>query len=200
MISSWSDLAELAVERAERLVHQQDARFEDDRARERDPLLLPAGQLAWVSIAEVAEFHQAEGVGHPTVDLGPRPPAHAQGERDVLGGGHVREQRVVLEDHADIPPVGRHARHVAAVDLDRATARAHETGDHPERRRLARPGRPEQRHELPAPDLEIDAVHGDRAPERFTQLAQDQGGPVVRPVASRPVLVRTAGSGHCAGA
>jgi hypothetical protein len=38
-------LAELEVERAERLVEQQDLRVVDDRAGERDPLALAAGQL-----------------------------------------------------------------------------------------------------------------------------------------------------------
>jgi hypothetical protein len=38
-------LAQLQVERAERLVEQQDARSVDDRARERDALALAAGEL-----------------------------------------------------------------------------------------------------------------------------------------------------------
>ena len=46
-------LAELAVERAQRLVHQQQPRLEDDRSCERDPLLLAAGQLPRVPIAQV---------------------------------------------------------------------------------------------------------------------------------------------------
>ena len=37
-------LAQLAVERAERLVEQQQRRLDDDRARDRDALLLPAGK------------------------------------------------------------------------------------------------------------------------------------------------------------
>jgi hypothetical protein len=38
-------LAELEVERAERLVEEQHPRVTDDRARERDALLLPTGEL-----------------------------------------------------------------------------------------------------------------------------------------------------------
>ena len=38
-------LAELEVERAERLVQEQDLRPVDERASERDPLALPAGEL-----------------------------------------------------------------------------------------------------------------------------------------------------------
>ena len=39
-------LAQLLVQRAQRFVHQQYARLVDDGPRERDPLLLAAGQLA----------------------------------------------------------------------------------------------------------------------------------------------------------
>jgi hypothetical protein len=38
-------LAQLLVKRAQGLVHQQDRRVEDDRAPDRNALLLPAGQL-----------------------------------------------------------------------------------------------------------------------------------------------------------
>ncbi len=64
-------LAELAVERAERLVHQQQARLEHDRARQRDPLLLPARHLARVALGQVAQLDELEGVGDAAVDIGP---------------------------------------------------------------------------------------------------------------------------------
>ena len=46
-------LAELPVERAERLVHEQQPRLEHDRPGEGDALLLAARQLARVAVAEV---------------------------------------------------------------------------------------------------------------------------------------------------
>ena len=48
-------LAELRVERAERLVEQQHRRLEDERPRERDPLLLAAGELAGLPLLVAAE-------------------------------------------------------------------------------------------------------------------------------------------------
>ncbi len=48
-------LAELEVERAERLVEQQHGRAVDERARDRDPLLLAAGELARQPVAELLE-------------------------------------------------------------------------------------------------------------------------------------------------
>ena len=50
-------LAELEVERAERLVEEQDLRAVHDRARERDALPLTAGQLGRLAVAESREPH-----------------------------------------------------------------------------------------------------------------------------------------------
>ena len=53
-------LAQLLVERAERLVHQHELRLEHERARDRDPLLLAAGELRRPAAAEPAELHHVE--------------------------------------------------------------------------------------------------------------------------------------------
>ena len=49
--------------------------------------------------------------------------AHAQAEGDIVEDGHVREERVALEHHADVAPIRRHGGDVAAVDHDAARAR-----------------------------------------------------------------------------
>src|SRR5206468_5660733 len=86
---------------------------------------------------------------------------------DVLADGHVREERVVLEDGVDITQVRRPARHVTTGELDPTGVGPFESGDQAERRRLARAGRPEQREELPRRDLEVDAVDGDHVAVRL---------------------------------
>jgi hypothetical protein len=53
-------LAQLLVERRERLVHQHDARLEHERARERDALLLAARELLGLSFRELAQPHLVE--------------------------------------------------------------------------------------------------------------------------------------------
>ena len=53
-------LAQFAVERAERLVEQQQSRVEDDRARERDALLLAARKLARQPRTEIAEIDELQ--------------------------------------------------------------------------------------------------------------------------------------------
>ena len=95
-------VAQLLVERAERLVHEDDRRPVDEAARERDPLLLAAGELAREPLRHAGELHGLERVGDGPLDLGVRQPPHAEREGDVLEDGQVREQGIVLENHADV--------------------------------------------------------------------------------------------------
>ena len=54
-------LAQLQVERAERLVEEEDRRLVDDRARERDSLPLAARELHRLAVAEA---RQADALEH----------------------------------------------------------------------------------------------------------------------------------------
>ena len=56
-------VAQLLVERAERLVHQDDRRAVDEAARERDALLLAAGQLARIALRQMRQPHHLERLG-----------------------------------------------------------------------------------------------------------------------------------------
>ena len=62
-------LAELLVERAERLVHQHQLRLEHERASDGDALLLPARQLRRLARAESRELHHVERALDTLVDL-----------------------------------------------------------------------------------------------------------------------------------
>ena len=55
-------LAQLQVERAQRLVEQQDLGLVDDRAGERDALLLPAGELVGLARLVAGELDRREGL------------------------------------------------------------------------------------------------------------------------------------------
>ena len=104
-------LAQLLVERAERLVEQQQLRLLGERAGERDALALAAGELMRLAAGERRRAARGRasrltrslrcGVGHRLV---------LQAVADILLDRHVREERVGLEHHVDRPLVGRHAR------------------------------------------------------------------------------------------
>ena len=129
--------AQILVERAQRLVHQHDRRVEDDRARERDALLLAARELMRMAVAEAAEPHQLERPPHPLGDRAVRPAPRAQWKRDVLEHAQMRKYRVVLKHHAKAAFLRRHRCDVLAVEQDCAPVGPDEPGDHHQRRRLA---------------------------------------------------------------
>ena len=109
-------LAQLQVERAERLVEQQHLGREHERPRERDALLLAAAELrrARRARARRARRARASRATRPRDLVAAHAPL-AQPERDVLEHVEVREQRVVLEDGVDRSPVRAQPRDVAAV-------------------------------------------------------------------------------------
>ena len=141
-------LAELQVERAERLVEEQDAGAVHERPRERDALPLPTRELRRAAALVAGEPDHPEGLADPALPLGPGDLADRQAVRDVVADVHVREQRVVLEDRVHVALERRPVRDVLAVEEDATLGRQLEAGDHPEGGRLARAGRPEHREEL----------------------------------------------------
>ena len=160
-------LAHLRVERAERLVEQQHPRLDRERAGERHALALAARELVGIAGGEAAELHEVEQLAHPVADLAfrrpRRPRPHPQPEGDVLEDRHVAEQRVVLEDEADVPALRAAAWSRPRRRGSTAPCVGHlEAGDDAQQRRLAGAGRAEQRDQLAGRHGEVDAVeHAD---------------------------------------
>ena len=73
----------------------------------------------------------------------------------------MREERVRLEDGVDVALVRRQADDVTVAEEDPALARLLEPADHAQGRRLAAPGRAEQREEAAVLHLEREVVDGD---------------------------------------
>ena len=91
------------IEVAGRLVGQHQARLVDQRARDRDPLLLPAGQLAGMVVQAVA---QADPFQRGRRALAARARVRArvdQRQLHVLERGRAREQVEALEHEAERP-------------------------------------------------------------------------------------------------
>jgi hypothetical protein len=85
-------LAQLAVEGAERLVHEQDRGLDHHGAGERHALLLAAGELAHRAVREVLEADDPQRLRDAARDLGTRHAPDLQPVGDVLEHAHVREQ------------------------------------------------------------------------------------------------------------
>ena len=151
-------LAQLVVERGERLVEQQHLRLRRERARQRHALLLAAGDLAGASVLQLLHVDELQHRVDACLDLGLRLAQHLQAKADVVGHRHVREQRVGLEDGVDRPLERRQRRDVLAVEQDFAVGRIVEAGDQPQQRRLSATGRAEQREEFVFADRDGDIV------------------------------------------
>ena len=98
------------VERAERLVEEQDARLRGERAGERHPLPLAARELVRIAVGVAVQLDEIEELVDALADLLLRPLPDRQREADVVAHGHVLERRVVLEDEADVALLRRQAR------------------------------------------------------------------------------------------
>jgi hypothetical protein len=113
-------LANLRVECAERLVEQQHARLMRESSRERDALLLAAGQLARQPLVVAVQRDELQQLGASAAALGAANSTCAERELDVVRHRHVAEQRVVLKHEADLALLRAEARHVAPVQHDSA--------------------------------------------------------------------------------
>ena len=144
------DPARVGVERRERLVEQQHRRVARERPRQRDPLALAAGEIAGTGGGEVRDPEALEQLVHP----------RAAAEGDVAADVEVREERVLLEDEPDGPPLGRQVDAGVAVEpggrseRDLPPLRPQQPCDRAQHARLPRSRRSHERERLP-PELEL---------------------------------------------
>ena len=145
-------LAQLGVQRAERLVEQQHPRAAAPAPGPARPAAAgrrTAGRDgAWRSLP-ICTRSSASPTRRVVSSL--RRLQVPQAERDVVPDRHEREQRVGLEDGVHRAAVRRIAGDVAAVEFDPAGIGLLEAGDHPQRRGLAAARRPQQRDRTPPP-------------------------------------------------
>ena len=109
---------DLRVEGRQRLIEQQHARTHRERAGDRDPLLLSAGQFPRVALKELLHADDAERVIDPLFDQRLGCAAGFEAERDVVGDSHVRKQRIVLHHHRQPALVRGQVGHVGAADVN----------------------------------------------------------------------------------
>ena len=157
----------------ERLVEQQQPRADGQRARQRDQLLLPAGQEQRAPLAHLVQFGQHavdEVEPGPFVQCARGPDRH----QDVLFDGQLGHQPAVLGHVADAQrsaAVARHTGEVGAIEDDVPLRRLQVAHHGSKQRRLAGAVAPDEAGHAAAADLERQpAQHlhaADRDMERF---------------------------------
>ena len=100
--------------------------------------------------------------------------APAKTEGDVVEHGHVREQRVRLEDQAEVAAMHGHPRDVLAREDDLPAVGLDEAGHHAEERALAAARGPEEGEELAGRGVERDVVDRDHGAERLAEPADGE--------------------------
>ena len=108
-------LAHLQVQRAERLVKEEDIRLIDDGPGDGDPLLLPAGQRGDPALLKSFQIHHFQHIPDLLPDLMLRQMLQVQSERDIIIDIQVREQRIPLKHRIDRSFVGRKLADILAV-------------------------------------------------------------------------------------
>src|SRR5579872_847731 len=155
--------AQIGVERAERLVEQEDVGLDDEAPRQRDALPLAAGKTVRAAVDNVGEPELLDDPLDALVDRLAVEPLHLEAIGDVAAHGHVREQGVALKDHCGRALLGGQRVDPLAADENIAGRNDLETGDHSQRRRLAAAGWAKEGDELAFGDIEIEIDDGRRA-------------------------------------
>ena len=103
--------AQPRVQVGKRLVEEEDARVSHHRASQRHPLPLSPRQLSRPARKQVAQPQCCRRPPHPLLDLGPARSPHLESETQVLRDGHMRVERVALEDHGYVAVARRDIVH-----------------------------------------------------------------------------------------
>ena len=150
-------LARHLVERAERLVHQEQRGRERERARDRDPLLHPAGELPRVAFLEAGQLDELDHLLDARVAPRAVPPGHLERQSDVAGDRAPVVEHRVLEDD---PVVAVSARLVGglAVHDDLAGARLDQVADDRSNVDLPQPDGPISEMNSPGSHVEVDLL------------------------------------------
>ena len=170
---------QLRVEVGQRLVHEEHRGPPHDRPGQRHSLALPTGELTGLSRQEVLEpEHRGHPLDHrrPLLLRGVLGATTDQRRLDVLGHGHVRVQRVALEDHGHVAMARLDVVHHVVADRDRAARGGLETGQHPQSGALAAARRAQQDEELAVVDQQVEPVDGREAVELLGDLIETDRG------------------------
>ena len=150
------------VERAERLVHQQQVRVERERARNRGPLLHAARKLPGEHAAEVAETYKLQNARDPLSPLPGRVAHDLERQAHILLDGAPGVEPGRLE-HITVGPLQPRLSRRHPVDGDRAARRLLQVRNHPQQCRLSAARRPDEADEFAGRHIEVDVrerMHG----------------------------------------
>ena len=189
--------AQILVERAEWLIKHEDFRIDRQAAGQRNPLLLPAGQLARQSVGIRPHVYEPKHLLDTRGNAIARPVMRFQSIGDVLPHGHVRKERIALKYDSDPAPVGRQVVDALAVKQHAALGLANEARNDSKQGGFAATRRPEQRDQLTGVDGELHIIDSDKVAEAMRDGIEMQIMPASRRAPGRLLLRRYPWRGPC---
>ena len=169
------------VQRRQRLVEKKHLRIGDERAGQRDALLLASGKLGRHAVLEMVELHALQHLRRTRAPLVLPDAAHLQIEGDVVENGQMREERIALEHHRRSALDRRLADDHLVADPHLAGSGRLVARDHAQDRRLAAAGRAEQAAIGSVRDRQVDVPNCIGTAELLGHVDQaDLAGPLCR--------------------
>ena len=160
---------ELGVQVGEGLIQQQNGGTGHQSPGQGHPLLLTAGELPGITLVHAGKLYQSEHVLHPLTDLVFGQLLELQTKGHVFKNRHVGEQRVILEENADIAAVGGDSGNVFAVHQDLPGGRLSKAGDHAQCGGLAAAAAAQQGDHLAFGSLQVHGIHRSELAESLGQ-------------------------------
>ena len=157
----------LRIERADRLVEDEEPRPIDECLGDPEPLAHPARIPADPPVRRIGQPDPLEHLGRALARVARGAAVQPRDHLDQLATAHPAVVARVLVEHADAePPVRPGGIDPAVVDDDRAAGRPGESDEQPQRRGLAGPVRPEQTEHRSGRHVEVRArrARGRRSP------------------------------------
>jgi len=151
-------LTEVSVKVGEGLIKEQHRWFGRQGARERNALLLPAGQAVRPPFGKLAQLHPVKHSAGHWLPLIPGDTAHPQPETNILHYGHERKEQVVLEYHRRAALLDWNTADAPIAKPYDSTVRLEQTADEFEQRRLAAAGGPDQTEQLAGVECQRDPI------------------------------------------
>ena len=106
------------VASAERLVKEEELWFPHKGAAQSPPAAAARRRVLRVAVEQALHLERCGDSRDAGSPLGRRQPGGLQGEEPVLADGHVRVERIALEDHGDVPSRRGLSGDVFAADGD----------------------------------------------------------------------------------
>src|SRR5215204_679587 len=163
--------AQPRVERAERLIEEDERWFDDERPCQCHALALAAGELPDAASLKPPETDRLQGTQRTLTPGLLVHATHAQAKLDITESVEVWKEGEALEDEGNVALIWWNSLHRLTADDDFACIRLIEPGDHAHRGCLATAARTDDRDELAGLHRKTHIIDGHNITESFGRVA-----------------------------